>query len=241
MIYILIPTFNEALNISNLRQKLDTYTDKDKIHFVFADDCSTDETILLIRENFIGCNLTILEADINMGPGFAFNRGFNWILENSVSLEDVVVTMEADTTSDIDLLDTMLMLQARGFDMVLASVYAQGGGFSNSSFFRRTISFFANLFMRLFFDIKVLTLSSFYRTYSVKKLVEVKSRYKELISENGFVCMVELLVKFVKMEAKIIEVPMTLKSDNRKGESKMKIRKTFMQYMRFLFKQRSIA
>ena len=47
--------------------------------------------------------------------------------------------------------------------------------------------------------------------------------------------MVEILIKAIKLEAKIIEVPMLLNSENRKGKSKMKIFKTILSYLRFLF------
>ena len=121
-----------------------------------------------------------------------------------------------------------------GFSLVLASVYAQGGGFSKTSFFRVLLSFVANMFLRMMFDIKVLTLSSFYRIYSVEQLQKIKTQYGIIIREAGFICMVEILIKAIKTEATVIEVPMKLRSDNRVGKSKMKIVKTIRAYIKFL-------
>lgn len=238
MIYFLIPTYNESLNIQNLSLGLNEYIARSDVFFVFSDDCSTDDTIQIIPKYINTNNLKVLSSSQNLGPGAVFNKGFNWILDNYKSEKDIVVTMEADSSSDVGILRTMLLLQKEGYDLVLASVYAQGGGFSKTSIFRRVISFIANIFLRLAFNIKVLTLSSFYRVYSIKKLKDVKERYKEIITENGFVCMVEVLIKFIKVKAKVIEVPMTLKSEDRIGKSKMKISETSIQYMKFLIKSK---
>ena len=48
--------------------------------------------------------------------------------------------------------------------------------------------------------------------------------------------MLEILVKAIFQEAKIIEIPMMLHSDKRKGKSKMKIMKTSWQYLKFFAK-----
>jgi hypothetical protein len=86
------------------------------------------------------------------------------------------------------------------------------------------------------FNIKVQTISSFYRVYSVSLLKKIKTKYGILIKENGFICMLEILTKAIHCEAKIIEVPMVLKSTKRLGKSKMKIVKTTLDYLKFLFK-----
>ncbi len=59
---------------------------------------------------------------------------------------------------------------------------------------------------------------------------------KQLFKETGFICMLEILIKAIKCDAKIIEVPMVLKSTKRIGKSKMKIVKTSMDYLKFLIR-----
>lgn len=46
--------------------------------------------------------------------------------------------------------------------------------------------------------------------------------------------MLEVLLKAIKCNADIIEVPMILDSGNRIGKSRMKILKTSFEYIRFL-------
>lgn len=235
MIYILIPIFNEEGNVANLHRELSTVLPGEEKMFVFSDDGSSDKTIELLKSHFSNTNFTVLGDGINRGPGYAFNTGFEWVLANSKNIEnDIVITMEADCTSDIGILPHMLGINRMGYDLVLASVYAQGGGFDSTSFIRKFLSAIANLLFRFLFDIKVLTLSSFYRVYSVSLLKKIKQNNSAIITEYGFICMLEILVKAIKQNAKMIEVPMMLKSTKRVGKSKLKVFKTTMAYFRFL-------
>jgi dolichol-phosphate mannosyltransferase len=234
MIYLLIPVYNEEGNIGNLHRELKSILHGENISIIFSDDGSNDRSLELIKEYFADFNYMILGDGINRGPGNAFNLGFNWILENSKNSDDIVVTLECDCTSDLAILPHMIGINKMGYELVLASVYAQGGGFDNTSFMRRLVSSTANLLYRFLFKLNVQTLSSFYRVYSLSLLKRVKANYKELITEFGFICMLEILLKSIRCDAKLVEVPMMLHSDKRVGKSKMKVFKTSMQYFRFL-------
>jgi glycosyltransferase involved in cell wall biosynthesis len=236
MIYFLIPVFNEADNIPLLSENIINCLPEESKYFVFVDDCSTDTTVETIKTYFKAQQHKVITKEINGGPGDSFNQGFEWILKNSDSASDLIVTLEGDNTSDIAILPTMVTLSSLGYDLVLASVYAQGGGFNKTSFFRRFISVIANGTIRFIFDLKVLTLSSFYRVYSINILRKVKEKNTELISEKGFISMVEVLLKAIRADAKIIEVPMMLDMTRRKGKSKMKKMKTMFSYATFLLK-----
>jgi dolichol-phosphate mannosyltransferase len=236
MIYIVIPIFNEEQNITNLYNELAEFSFNEDHFFVFSDDGSTDNTIIQLQKQFPKYKTVVLGDGINRGPGAAFNTGFEWVLQNSTSELDSVVTIEADCTSDLGILSDMLSLNKMKYDLVLASVYAQGGGFDSTGFIRKFISSVANLLYRFAFDIKVQTISSFYRVYDISLLRRIKSKYSNLIEENGFICMLEILTKAIHCEAKIIEVPMVLKSTKRLGKSKMKIVKTTIDYLKFLLK-----
>lgn len=236
MIYFLIPVYNEADNIPLLAETITNCLSGEEKHFVFVDDCSTDGTIDVIKKHFENTRLQIITKQENGGPGDSFNKGFEWILSDSTSPADIVVTIEGDNTSDISILPTMIILSRLNYDLVLASVYAQGGGFKQTSFLRRLFSVIANTIIRFVFDLKVLTLSSFYRVFSIDIIRKIKEKNTILIEEKGFISMVEILLKAIRADAKIIEVPMYLDSSKRKGKSKMKTFKTFISYLHFLFK-----
>ncbi|MCX8491872.1 MAG: glycosyltransferase [Cyclobacteriaceae bacterium] len=238
MIFFLVPVFNEEKNIPNLCRELSGLTLTEEFYFVFSDDGSSDSSKQIIQELFPASQFVILGDGINRGPGAAFNAGFEWILQQSKFSEDRIVTLEADGTSDLSILPVMLALNKMNYDLVLASVYAQGGGFDQTSFYRKFTSAVANFLFRFLFDVQVLTLSSFYRVYSISLLKKVKAKHHILIKETGFICMLEILVKSLKSDAKVIEVPMKLHSSKRQGQSKMKVFKTTLQYFKFLFKNR---
>jgi dolichol-phosphate mannosyltransferase len=237
MIYILLPVYNEAENIPALFEELTGSFAKYDVFFVFSDDGSEDGSKEVINRVFAEENFAVLGDGANHGPGFAFNTGFEWILQHSNDpKKDKIITMEADCTSDLSIVDTMIRISDIGFDLVLASVYVQGGGFEKTSWSRKFLSFFANMLLRQKFDIRVLTLSSFYRLYSLGLITKIKEKYGTIIKETGFISMIEFLLKAIKVNASIIEVPVKLLSDKRKGVSKMKKLKTSMSYLNFLMK-----
>lgn len=239
MIYVLIPVFNEEGNLPSLHATLTTIEFKEPVCYVFVDDGSTDQTVDTLHTLFGSCTHHVLKNPQNQGPGYSFNHGFDFILNQlNAHKDDTVVTLEGDNTSDPGILTTMLTLNKLGYDLVLASPYAQGGGFDQTTLTRKITSFFANLLLRIWFDVKVLTLSSFYRVYSVSLLLKLSDQYKPLIKENGFISKVEILIKSIKVGAQIIEVPMVLHSSKRVGKSKMKVFKTMMSYARFFIRSK---
>jgi dolichol-phosphate mannosyltransferase len=236
MIFFLIPVYNEALNLPLLADNLNGSLPSQNKFYVFVDDGSTDNSSSIIEQHFQGFSFIILGDGNNHGPGFSFNLGFEWILANSAESNDRIITMEADNTSDIELLYKMVCISDLGYDLVLASVYAQGGGFEKTSFIRKFLSAVANLCFRFLFNINVLTLSSFYRVYTVSIIQNIKKKYPEIIKEKGYISKLEILLKAIRCEAHIIEVPMKLHSSRRIGESKMKIFKNSILYFNFLFR-----
>jgi len=237
MIYFLIPLFNEEGNIRELASSLVALANAENKHYVLVNDCSTDRTAALIPDCFPNERYTLLTNPVNSGPGYSFNAGMEFIINHSQSKSDIIITLEGDNTSDLSLAPLMIeLIRQWNFDLVLSSVYAQGGGFSQTSLMRKMISFVANQFLRFFFDIKVLTLSSFYRAYSITLIRKVKSDNDQIIKESGFICALELLVKAIRAGAKIIEIPMMLHSNKRVGKSKMKIIKTSFEYLKFLLR-----
>lgn len=238
MIYFLIPVYNESLNIEDLRNELINSLPGTDKKFVFVDDCSTDNTPEIIQNLFVDFNCKIITKEINKGPGDSFNIGFEWILSDSKDDNDIIVTIEGDNTSDVSILNNMVTICNLGYDIVLASVYAQGGSLDNTKFFRKILSFFANIIMRFILNLNILTLSSFYRVYKKSLIKQIKQNYNTIITEEGFLCKVEILIKAIRVGAKVIEVPTSLRVDKRKAKSKMKIYRTFKDYLRLMVNSR---
>jgi dolichol-phosphate mannosyltransferase len=78
-----------------------------------------------------------------------------------------------------------------------------------------------------------------YRAYRASLLREAFARWdQDFISEPGFSCMVDILLKLDKLGAICTEVPMILRYDRKPGKSKMNVRKTIWQTLSLLIRRR---
>lgn len=234
--FIVVPAYNEAENIefllNNIRRFLLFFEQPYRV--ILVDDGSTDATVAEARKHADKMPLEIISHDGNRGPGAAFGTGFRRVLELADD-GDMAVTIEADNTSDLCPLNKMFEQCRRGNDLVLASVYGEGH-VVGAPLIRKILSLGANTLMQIVFRIRgVNTFTSFFRVYKVSMLRRARERYGErLIEEPGFICMLELLVKFHDMGFRITQVPMLLDSNIRIGDSKMKAYTNMKKTLRFM-------
>jgi dolichol-phosphate mannosyltransferase len=241
-VFFLIPAYNEAENLRyllpNIRRFMLAFHYKYRV--VVVDDGSSDGTAEVVREHhdLHGIPARAIVHAQNKGPGGAFLTGFQAILEEARD-EDLVVTIEADNTSDLCVLHRMIERSDRGFDLVLASVYG-GGRIIGAPTSRLVLSACANAVMKFTFQIKGLsTFSSFFRVHKVSMLRAAFARWgDDFVSERGFVCAVEMFLKLHAMGFRIGEVPMLLDSNIRIGDSKMKVLRNVRDYARVISRQR---
>lgn len=236
MVIFIIPAYNEEDNIAtlliNTAKTMSILGNNYKI--LVVNDGSNDKTAEIVKSFAPNLPVELINFTEHRGVGEAFRQGFQLALDQAKDT-DIIVTKEADNTSDLAILNEMLNKIYEGYDLALASCYAPRGGIEKTSRDRIILSRGASFLIRLFFPIKVYTSSSFYRAYKVIFLKKAFESYgSELIKEDGFVCMVELLIKLHRLGAKIVEVPMVLRGDLRKGKSKIKRIKTIFGYFRLI-------
>ncbi len=241
-LFVLIPALNEAGNIPRLVDGLRMLSlelrDTFDVHILLVDDGSRDNTSGLAKQSALaaGVQLTVLRHETNQGPGKAFATGFCH-LSTLLQDQDLIMTMEGDNTSRLELVKQMLIRLAEGFDVIFASPYAYGGKIVNTSAFRIFLSNMANLFIKELLGIHgILTVSSFFRLYrapAFKRLQEVYGA--EIVERSGFECMVEMTMKMINLQITISEVPMVLDTHARVGKSRMKILRTIRGYLSLWF------
>ena len=164
---LLIPALNEAENLPRLMQELGPRLDQlgRPWQLLFIDDGSTDRTVAIIQELAAHYPVFVRSHPRNLGPGAAFMTGFKTLLEEARE-DDPIITLEADTTSDVGVLGRMLERFDAGADVVLASVYHPEGGLRNTPLSRRLLSLGANTLIQAVFRMPgIYTFSSFYRIY----------------------------------------------------------------------------
>jgi dolichol-phosphate mannosyltransferase len=236
VIHVVTPAYNEAGNIDALLLQIEERLQPlaQRYRIVVVDDGSTDGTVARCREAASrGLSVEVLEHGTNRGPGAAFRTGFLHVLKDADPL-DVVVTLEADQTSDPSILLRLLHRVWEGGDHIaLASCYLYGGGIVGTHVHRVGLSHVANALMKKALGLSGLaTLSSFYRVYQVSALRALHGRWGDaFITTRGFECMVEILYRAAVLRLRISEVPMVLDGSRRVGKSKMKVTKTSLAYL----------
>lgn len=233
---VVVPIYNEAPNIPTLVQAFhalkDEFCNQFLVSFVLVDDGSQDYSVDIARDAGADLELLVLAHEMNKGPGAAFATAFSH-LAGKVGAQDWVITMEGDNTSRHELVRQMLTRTAEGFDIVLASPYMYGGGFTQTSFLRKLLSGGANLLVKDLLDIQgILTVSSFFRLYRGDALIKLQETFGlGILERTGFESMVEMVMKMTMLKLSISEVAMQLDSSRRKGKSKMKIMRTIRGYL----------
>lgn len=231
MIYLLVPSYNDSQNFELLLKNISKAIKGKKYKVIIVDDGSTDDTEHIINTLSRKYQLFRIGYKNNRGPGYAFKFGFNYLIPK-LKNKDIVVTMEADNSSDFSIMEKMIY-QLKNFDIVLSSPFARGGKLIGLDNNRKILSDISRRLDSVIFRISgVETYGSFYRAYRAEILIKASKSYKSsLIIENGFSAMVELLIKLSNLNASICEIPSVLDWRKRQGKSKMKVGKTIIRHL----------
>jgi dolichol-phosphate mannosyltransferase len=237
MAIFVVPAFNEEANVPRLLADLESRPELWRGGWVIlVDDGSSDDTVQVARDYDGDLPVEVLELGRNQGPGRAFDRGFRRALAFAPA-DGLIVTLESDTTSDLDAVGEMLATARSGADVVLASHHG-GGQLVNVSPHRRFLSRAAAYAIRRTSGLDARTVSSFFRVYRAGALHAAYARHGEdFIRESGFACKAEILMKLDRMGARIAEVPVSLDWAKREGESKMRVLPTVSGYARLMVRQ----
>ncbi len=233
MIYLLLPAYNEEKSIGGLIERVINLKKNSNLCFsiLAVDDGSTDDTAKTLNYFKNDIPIEIISHKENKGLGEALKYGILYLLPK-LNDNDIVVTMDADNTHDPSLIPIMVDKICKGYDVIIASRFKEGGKEIGVPDIRKFFSKSAKLIFTLLFPISnVRDYTSGYRAYKYTILKKSFDKYgSDLIEESGFVCMVELLLKLRKFGAIMNEVPLILRYDFKKGKSKMKVIRTILRY-----------
>src|SRR5262249_40648610 len=187
-----------------------------------VNDGSRDRTGEVVRNHAAALHLTLLEHPSNLGLGATIRDG----LLTSVDLasdNDVVVTMDADDTHAPAAIVGMVARVDRGYDVVIASRYQKGSQVIGVPATRRFLSYAGSALFRVVFPIAgVRDFTCGYRAYRASVLRQAVAHYRaEFLNQEGFQCMVDILLKLSRMHLRFDEIPITLRYDRKGGKSKM--------------------
>jgi dolichol-phosphate mannosyltransferase len=232
---VIIPAFNEEENLPRLFADLEARAGLFPAgsRILIVDDGSSDATPTLVRSYDGPLPVELVRLEQNQGPGAAFRAGFAAALAGCPE-DALVVTLEADTTSDLDALPRMIARAEAGADVVLASWVM-----TDVAPHRRLLSAGASFAFRRTTGIQATTVSSFFRVYRAAALRTAFREYGErLIRERGFACKAEILAKLCRLGARVEEEQVVLDWSRREGKSKMPVLRTIFCYWRMLARMR---
>ena len=165
------------------------------------------------------------------------NRGLGETIRDALRLasevasdDDLIVTMDADNTHPPELIPEMIRHIKQGADVVIASRYRPGARVVGLSRFRRSMSLGARLLFGTVFPIEgVRDYTCGFRMYRPSVLRRAFETYGDrLVSERGFACMAEILLKVSRLRVRCSEVPLVLGYNRKKSVSMMRVGRTVM-------------
>ncbi len=210
---ILMPTYNEAENIEKIISViLSTYQN---VYLKVIDDNSPDGTGKIVA-NMLSQNprLSLLSRSSKTGLGSAYIEGIKVVIKDSTVTH--IITMDADLSHDPAYLAQM-MEQSKYFDVVIGSRYITGGRTVGWEMWRRTLSFFGNLYARLITRTPIHDMTAGFICISIDLL---KTIDLEKVGASGYAFLMELKYALCQKHAKIKEIPIVF-VNRLGGESKI--------------------
>ena len=231
-LYFLLPIYNEEANIASVISGLRAGQFGEEIKIVAVNDGSADRTSEILNA-LSGSDLIVLGTHVNMNVGAVFSSGIKYIVSKAQD-GDLLVILESDQTSAIDLVPVMLdEIRFKGKDIVVASRYVAGGGYRNFPVTRLIFSHLANRLMQYVFPIpNVLDYTIFFRAYRISSLRAALPYFGDsgLIQTHGFVANAELLIKLSLLSPLVAEIPFVYDYGVKRGASKINVLRTINEY-----------
>ncbi len=240
-VVVVLPAYNEEANLAPLLDGIATSLAEEGLAYetVVVDDGSTDGTAAVAEWYAARMPLRLLRHAANQGLGPTMRDALRVALARCGE-NDVVVAMDADNSHLPGLIGAMVRAVREGNDVVIASRYRPGAHVRGVPFLRRTLSRVAAWLFRLAFPIAgVRDYTCGYRAYRAGLLRRAWECYGEqLLSEAGFQCTVDLLLKLARLGAICREVPVVLRYDQKQGASKMRVGRTVWKTLALMLRRR---
>ncbi|MBI2183786.1 MAG: polyprenol monophosphomannose synthase [Thaumarchaeota archaeon] len=217
-VVVVIPTYNEKENITNLLLKVKSVlnTAGYEGHVLVVDDSSPDDTgEAVVEVSKADASIRLLERDEKKGLGSAYLDGFRYVLKSMTP--DVLVQMDADFSHPPDSLPDLVEAIRNGADVAIGSRYVERGGIEGMSRYRRLVSSVANTMVHLILRLAVKDTTTGFRALS-RSVAEAMQSYS--LSSRGYDYQIESLYFYLKQGFNVREVPFTYKQ---RAEGKTKL------------------
>ena len=240
-VVFMLPAYNEAEALGPLLESIHRSMTLARLSYsvLVVDDGSADDTALIASQASFSMPVVLVEHETNQGLAAALRTGIRQAV-SQCRAGDVIVIMDADNTQPPGLVDRMVRLVREGHDVVIGSRFCSGARVIGVPLHRQALSLCARGLFRLVLPIKgVRDYTCGFRAYRAELLKRAIADYGDnFVSEKGFSCMVDVLLKLRKYRPVIGEEPMILRYDHKGGASKMAVMRTVWQTLRLICRRR---
>jgi dolichol-phosphate mannosyltransferase len=215
---IVLPTFNEAENLSKLAEAIFSLPGE-QISLMVVDDSSPDGTGKIadqLAEKYPG-RVTVMHRQGKQGLASAYIQGFQLALTMDT---EAIGMMDSDFSHAPEKLPEMIAALQQA-DLVIGSRYVSGGSVDQHwPVWRKALSAWGNFYARTILGLKVKDVTTGFRLWRKTSLQDFPL---DRVLSNGYVFLVELVYIATKLGYRIAEVPIYF-ADRKWGKSKMNLR-----------------
>lgn len=213
---VVIPTYNERSNISELIEKIFALNISG-LEVLVVDDNSPDGTAEVVRGLSIKYPVKLLSRNKKEGLGKAYVSAFKSVLYQNDKL-DYIIQMDADLSHNPkNILDFLHKMGE--YDLVLGSRYIKGGGTVNWDKFRKLVSRFGNLYAQFVLSLPYKDLTGGFKCWKRGVLEKINL---DSLSSTGYNFQIETTYKAHKLGYKICETPIIF-TERKIGKSKFNL------------------
>jgi len=211
-VVMVIPTYNEAGNISWIVERLRAA--QPEVDVMIVDDNSPDGTGQLADDLAAADpQVSVIHRTEKAGLGAAYLHGFAVALERGY---DVIGEMDADGSHQPEQLERLLTA-IRNADLVIGSRWIPGGSVVNWPKSREFLSRGGNLYVRLLLGLRVGDATAGFRLFRRRTLEAIDLAS---VQSTGYVFQTDLAHRVANAGLRIVEVPIEF-VERVRGDSKM--------------------
>ncbi len=198
-VLMIIPAYNEELNIEKTVSKIVSYNKKSlyDIDYIIINDGSTDRTLEICKRN----KYKVINLIHNLGIGGAVQTGYKYAYEHNY---DVAIQFDGDGQHDCNYIDRLVGEIEKGYQLVIGSRYVSNLSKFRSTGMRRLGSKILSLLIRLCTKRKIYDPTSGFRAASRDVIKLFASNYPIEYPEP------ESVVTLLRNGYKVEEIPVEM-------------------------------
>jgi dolichol-phosphate mannosyltransferase len=236
-----LPAFNEEGALRDLLPELKSTCESFVRAYavVVVDDGSVDGTAEIASRMSFHMPIRLIQHCENQGLAAALRTGLRMVIMEACN-DDVIVTMDSDNSHPPALIRRLYQGVHEGLDVAIASRFQTGSRVVGVPWHRQLLSIGARCVFTCVFPIRgVRDYTCGYRAYRASVLKSAWRQYGDsFVSERGFSCMVDVLLKLRDPSVIMGELPLVLRYDRKPGKSKMRVLRTVLQTVTLVLKRR---